>query len=408
MVMAYLIKTQPIDIGPDGFHLGRVRSMYGGDTAAVGDEVFLWFSETQGGAGLYGRGVIQILVREGGLSDIGMAASEIATKPLANEILIAGMEGEPGSPLHSLTEKLYKNSHNKIVALSPEEAEYLAGHFQTDAAINFNPLAAPPYAMGQVYNRRKDIHKPFGGQERGGIATPKSCNWVFLFTGEQGEGYGYQDGLRADGIFEYTGEGQVGDMQFLRGNSAVLNHTAAGKQLLLFEAQKQKGLYRFLGSYICQGYDNRVGIDREGNERQIIVFHLSPLDSEPDEIDAGPPQKTTEELRALAYQVLTPRKETASVSSRQTYFRSMAVRDYVLSRANGTCECCDKPAPFVRKDGSPYLEPHHTTRLADKGFDHPRWVAAICPNCHRHIHYGKSGDDLNQTMRDKLSVIEPA
>ncbi len=48
-------------------------------------------------------------------------------------------------------------------------------------------------------------------------------------------------------------------------------------------------------------------------------------------------------------------------------------------------------APFKTTKDEEYLEPHHTRRIADGGPDHHRWVAAVCPNCHRRIHYGKMG-----------------
>jgi 5-methylcytosine-specific restriction protein A len=61
----------------------------------------------------------------------------------------------------------------------------------------------------------------------------------------------------------------------------------------------------------------------------------------------------------------------------------------VLLRANGICELCKLPAPFVRRlDGSPYLEVHHRTRLADGGEDTVGNAVAVCPNCHRKAHYG--------------------
>src|SRR5262249_11130921 len=69
-----------------------------------------------------------------------------------------------------------------------------------------------PYEVGNVYHRRRDIHEVYGGQERGGIATPDGVPYVFLFTGETGEQYGYSDGWRPDGIFAYTGEGQHDNM----------------------------------------------------------------------------------------------------------------------------------------------------------------------------------------------------
>ena len=67
-----------------------------------------------------------------------------------------------------------------------------------------------PYIAGRTYHRKNDIHDIYGGQERGGIATPQDSKFVFLFTGESGETYGYQDGWQPDGSFYYTGEGQLG------------------------------------------------------------------------------------------------------------------------------------------------------------------------------------------------------
>ncbi len=83
------------------------------------------------------------------------------------------------------------------------------------------------------------------------------------------------------------------------------------------------------------------------------------------------------------------------------------MRDYVLARARGKCEACDQDAPFVKRDGTPYLEPHHTTRLADEGPDHPAWVAAICPTCHRRIHSGQDGAEWNSRLEERLKQKEP-
>jgi len=61
----------------------------------------------------------------------------------------------------------------------------------------------------------------------------------------------------------------------------------------------------------------------------------------------------------------------------------------VLVRANGVCEKCKKPAPFIRRsDGTPYLEVHHIIRLTDGGEDTVDNAIAVCPNCHREVHSG--------------------
>jgi 5-methylcytosine-specific restriction protein A len=88
------------------------------------------------------------------------------------------------------------------------------------------------------------------------------------------------------------------------------------------------------------------------------------------------------------------------------YRRSEAVKVYVLRRAAGVCEACREPAPFTTVKGQPYLEPHHIRRLADGGPDHPRWVAAICPNCHRRIHHGQDGQEVNDALAHRIGELE--
>jgi 5-methylcytosine-specific restriction endonuclease McrA len=62
----------------------------------------------------------------------------------------------------------------------------------------------------------------------------------------------------------------------------------------------------------------------------------------------------------------------------------------VLGRAEGYCEQCRQPAPFKRPDGTPYLEVHHLITLAAGGDDTVENAVALCPNCHRKAHFGKS------------------
>lgn len=61
----------------------------------------------------------------------------------------------------------------------------------------------------------------------------------------------------------------------------------------------------------------------------------------------------------------------------------------VLVRANGLCEKCGNEAPFKRaKDGTPYLEVHHEIMLSEGGEDTVENAIAVCPNCHRELHFG--------------------
>ncbi len=263
------------------------------------------------------------------------------------------------------------------------------------------------FAVGQIYSRRQDIHARFGGQRQSGIVTPSKYPAVFIFTG-RGSPHGYADEWSADGTFRYFGEGQKGDMTLTKGNRAIANHAADGKDLLLFD-MLGGGRVRFRGPFNCAGYSLEDGKDRSGNIRKALVFHLVPVPEEGAELVTPPPPAgvSLEELRERAMAAAGPARESKREGSNRTYrLRSEAVRQYVLARANGVCESCDKPAPFSSSAGVPYLEPHHIRRLTDGGPDDPRFMGAVCPNCHREIHHGANGQNCNTELQARVTFKE--
>ncbi len=79
----------------------------------------------------------------------------------------------------------------------------------------------------------------------------------------------------------------------------------------------------------------------------------------------------------------------STLATTKVYLRNMDVVATVLLRANGTCETCKSPAPFLRRaDSTPYLEVHHILPLARNGPDTVENATALCPNCHRRAHHG--------------------
>ena len=84
-----------------------------------------------------------------------------------------------------------------------------------------------------------------------------------------------------------------------------------------------------------------------------------------------------------------PRIPSQYVISQVVFRRNPDVVAEVLDRANGKCEICRGIAPFLRASNqAPYLEVHHTVRLADGGEDTIDNAVAACPNCHRKEHHG--------------------
>ena len=264
------------------------------------------------------------------------------------------------------------------------------------------------FRVGREYNRQKDIHGPFGGQERGGIATPAKFSAVFLFTGEGGGPFGYEDKFEEDGVFAYTGEGQKGDMEWKKGNLAIRRSAINGNQLFLFE-QTRKGFVRFVGyaHYLAHHLEQRR--DKNGTLREAFVFELDVDVNDPDATETSeaaheegelalPTPETLNELRAAALQG-TKKNLSPKIQQAIVHYRSEAVKRYVLRRAKGKCEGCDLPAPFLNRKKQPYLEPHHTTRRADGGPDHPAHVIALCPTCHRRVHHGINGTDFKNSFQ---------
>jgi 5-methylcytosine-specific restriction protein A len=265
-----------------------------------------------------------------------------------------------------------------------------------------------PFEVGKIYNRQLDIHGAYKGQSRSGIVTPGEAPFVFLFTGSAGHKYGYADKWTDDGVLQYVGEGQEGDMEFVRGNKAIRDHSENGKDLLVFGALGKGEGVRFLGQFSCASWEYGRGPDINGNDRRIIVFHLIPFEGlvEPPNQIIGT-DNSLDLLRAKAYEASKSAIEGSSSGARSVYYkRSQDVRTYVLVRAHGICEACLRSAPFNRLDGTPYLEPHHTRRVSDGGPDHPLWVGAICPNCHREIHHGEKGRELNTKLQEYIKRIE--
>lgn len=195
-------------------------------------------------------------------------------------------------------------------------------------------------------------------------------------------------------------------MEMVRGNKHIRDHAENGRDLLLF-SKTRDGL-RFEGFYVCEGHHTEQTPDTEGNPRNATVFELRPLSALSEAAEADDVAPPAEPLAVLRRRVLRAARAAPSREERtaSVFERSKAVRDYVLARAQGQCEDCGKPAPFTTPNGRPFLEAHHIRRMTDGGPDDPRFVIALCPNCHRRAHLGKDARARNDEMQRYVRAIE--
>ncbi|MBM6549889.1 HNH endonuclease [Marinomonas ostreistagni] len=150
--------------------------------------------------------------------------------------------------------------------------------------------------------------------------------------------------------------------------------SSVNKHLNYYEGigkSKQKSIRDIVEHYWAQGT-----ID------QAIEDHLSEFSEEVDRALSDGAEK-----RKVRLNVANKLPKSVTVQT-TVYRRNPDVVAEVLSRAAGFYERCEKPAPFLRaKDNTPYLEVHHKVRLSNGGEDTVE--NAICPNCHRELHFGQ-------------------
>jgi hypothetical protein len=111
-----------------------MKTMYGGKHIAVGDTIFVFASENEGGTGLIARGVvtkIDAVPRKRGVArqtprvSIEVKRTARARRPLGRAELKAWRAVRDGSPQAELDFKLYRQATNKIVGISDAAATFL-------------------------------------------------------------------------------------------------------------------------------------------------------------------------------------------------------------------------------------------------------------------------------------------
>ncbi len=188
-----------------------------------------------------------------------------------------------------------------------------------------------PFIPGQVYHRRRDIHEVYKGNWQSGIAASSTHPYIFIFTGSSGHQHGYEDRWDNPNVFSYTGEGQLGDMEFKRGNRALRDHLLNGKRVFLFE-QYGKGSVRFVDEVEVIDWGFFDALDREGSLRIGIKFFFKRKHAIlPYEITRLPEQMT------IADSILPPEYSTQQQRFVNTRVGQGAYRKRIIHRWEYEC-----------------------------------------------------------------------
>ena len=138
--MAFAIKAEIRDVRAKTFTFVAQKTMYGGKHVALGDMIFLFASENQGGQGLIARGVVTAaepvakrrgIARQTPLVTLSIKRTALALQPLGRRELRPLTDWKDGKPGTELNFKLYRQATNKIIGLSDQAAAFLASFFRS-------------------------------------------------------------------------------------------------------------------------------------------------------------------------------------------------------------------------------------------------------------------------------------
>lgn len=136
--MAYAIKAEVSDPRAETFAFAAQKTMYGGKHIAVGDVIFLFASENEGGQGLVARGVVtaaEATPRRPGVErqtprvSISVNRTALAVRPLGRAELKRFSNWNDGRPETELNFKFYRQATNKIVGVGDQTAAFLETFF---------------------------------------------------------------------------------------------------------------------------------------------------------------------------------------------------------------------------------------------------------------------------------------
>lgn len=195
----------------------------------------------------------------------------------------------------------------------------------------------------------------------------------------------------------YTGMGLKGDqsLEFMQ-NKTLAQSDENGVDIHFFEVFDEK-VYTYQGQVeLSSSPFQEQQDDEDGNSRSVWVFPLKRKDSSIPIVSKENLDRTLErkvrKSKNLSLDELRKRADKSRtipgsrVATTTVYQRDPNVVSYILKRADGICELCEKPAPFKKGNGDPYLEVHHIQQLSKGGEDTIENTVALCPNCHRKMH----------------------
>ena len=265
----------------------------------------------------------------------------------------------------------------------------------------------PGLKIGETIFNNK-LREIFQCSPQGGMRRSKRTNTLVLVSNKT---IGIYDDRWEGDILHYTGEGQTGNQSLTSRQNKTLNESKLnGIDVHLFEVREpQKYIYLGRAELVGSPYKEQQ-TDVNNNLRTVWIFPLrvdgaTKAPPHTDDLDLQFSRRENEasqlEIPELLQRIRSaPKKPSSRNVTSSEYTRDPHISALVKKLARGICHLCGEPAPFVTKQGLPYLEAHHIKWLAKGGEDTLLNSVALCPNCHRRMHHLDRAAD-----RQKLEAV---
>lgn len=268
----------------------------------------------------------------------------------------------------------------------------------------------PGLEIGSVLTN-DEIRSIFKCGNMGGMRKSNQTNSLIIISDHTKNLY--DDKWDGD-ILHYTGMGKKGDQSINFAQNRTLNESRLnGVKVFLFEVLKAKE-YIFMGEvYLCDTPYQASQKDEDGLMRNVWVFPVKVIDEVASTIinqelvirnfekkEQKANKLTDEELMSKAKESYSDRVSIRNTQSK-TYERNPFVTAFAKRWANGICQLCEKPAPYLNKNGEPHLHTHHIEWLSRGGEDSIFNTIALCPNCHDKMHVMELEEDVIK-LKEKI------
>lgn len=252
--------------------------------------------------------------------------------------------------------------------------------------------------IGEIYTN-DNLQKTFAVGNSGGMRYSKK-NDVLLIIADHTKGY--EDVWDGNDVILYTGMGLKGDQSLdYKQNKRLLNSNKLDVKVLLFEVfNHNQYLYQGEVKLIRKPLE-AIQADETGHFRKVYLFPLQLQNSK----RIIPEGSIFLNERVLAKSSLKYLKEITLIKKElktcfglvRQFIRNDALSELTKMIANGSCQLCNNNAPFYI-EGKPYLESHHVKWLSKGGEDDINNMVALCPNCHKKMHYLDLKEDRKKLL----------